>query len=646
MRRAGACAHDDHTRTIYRRQPHVTMAPHATTARCSSCTPWIAALATAAALAGPLAPPVHAETTPTCKRAQELLAAGYRADAESTYKELLGVKVCATNKIKATQLTPQQLTDQAKRLQDAGFPSDARAIAKQLAAGGQDPIDPALQDPTQRLPRWSNFLATVGPWVRSIAEATVIALLVMAIVGVFSSRARLRLRLGQFTGAGDANPADGLAAELADTLGRMRDGKRRPTMTYQAATEPGFALPDTITSAVPQGAVVGAVLELLDRIVPRYVLTVSGTLHPIHEHRGAGLTLTVHDAHGRTRGHITIWERDFVLKDAGATVKDPVRYERLILPAAVWLGYQRLRFTDRYWRRRPIIYLGATDWRSYALSAIGDLIPDSRDRRRVYELALDRDPGNLVARLNLAALLMRRPGPRARADGHPRGYPGETQDERMQLARDLLTSVMNATAPEGRNTTTEAIHYRAAFLLATCHLDLGKPAAAREVLDEFPIAGVVTGQVTDPIGESLIDNTLYECFAVLDWEVKIATQAAHVNPPDRTWHSAQAQYGLARGWARRACDGRRPHHIDEALLPNVWTAMRCAIERGVTEPGTDFRAEFKTDPTFARLRRYPQFSALLMLPAKADKPDKPDRHAVTIDPGEKLTEILTANGAP
>jgi hypothetical protein len=305
---------------------------------------------------------------------------------------------------------------------------------------------------------------------------------------------------------------------------------------------------------------------MLDKLIYRRMVVVSGTVHPPDDElgAGAGVTLMLANRRGHVTEQITVWESEFDLKPAAsATVKDSVRYERLILPAPVWLGYQ-----ERFGYKADKPPLQTRNWRSYALFVLGELKPDADARRRLYEQALDRDPCNLGARLNLATMLLTRPQyavPPVQAV--PDDGRRETWAERLAEADEHLKVVALATNP-----ADDAIWYRARYAQAARYIYLAQGADATQNARRAAscLAEIVTETANhgdDPRLEALL-ITMAAPVAVLQ---RVATLIANGAPspavpnPSR-WVSASAEYNAAGLWARWAdatevdseCDQRTP----------------------------------------------------------------------------------------
>jgi len=609
------------------------------TRRTRICVAALLACAVSVLAQAPATPAAGVETN-ACARAKALLDAGYVEAAEAEYAKALGSQPSCPPQDRPS---PQARLDRARRLQDAGYDKQAQAIVLSVVSSTNQPVrvDPALRSPDQRLGWWNDTLGLLGPPVRSIIEAAIVLAILWMLYLFISRRVRRRMRVEEFVGGGTDNPGGGLTAELAATLRRLQEASRGRAVTYQSATDEQFDIPDDVAAAVPQGKLVAALIKFTDKLFPQRLMIVGGALHPIHVHRGAGLTISLKNGRGEVKDEMTVWERDFVLLDAGKGTPTSVRYERLVMPAAVWLGYQRLGARTGASAEWPF---GVRDWRSYALFAVGELIPDAVDRRRVLELALDRDPRNLGARLNLASLLLRRDTQVGRHHGKEdlQYYPREDADQRRSQARQHLRYIVARSGPG------DPIWYRAQFLLVLCFLDGGPPdvASAKKAYGE--LADAVNERV-GPDGVSADDelasvlNSLGHPGDEVDGErprnplgavglqLCLAGGDAAVSPTDiGSWRTAMTEYHVARYWAKRYA-GPDPHR--ERYLSHLIPALRHAVERHVIEVDGDLVEDALHDPWFAAVReaQIPQVRALLTRPtARAAEPEPPVRYDITL----------------
>jgi hypothetical protein len=624
-----------------------------------------AAALTSIAVAAGAGAPAPAPAASPCARAQALLQAGYYADAERAFKRLLGVSACAPAGVKAARAkaTPAAETKkkkrkhaeedlkhaesklaEAQRLEGAGFEEDARKLVKEVLEGSTGAkVSPGLRAPDQRIGWWRRLLGVLGPPLRlaleiaiaiaALAGAAVAALLLLTGTHRFCLRFHHTAHLSGFEGSSDATLGPVLSTALGSVIARMKDEAPGLQLYWQSGTEPKFEIPAAITQSLPQVGVLAGLVQVLDRLLYRRLHVVAGTVHPVHEHRGAGLTLAVSKRNGEAVDQVTIWERDFMLKEAGADAAEAVRYERLILPAAVWLAYRpSLGFKPT----SPPLH--ARDWRSYALFALGELVADGVKERKLYERALDRDPNNIGARLNLAGLLLRRPdyevpppsAPGAVADGSRESWP-----ERMKAAADHLGAVAACSSPD-----SEPIWYRARYMQAVVCVYRGEAPRALSLLAQMRSEMAVHGD--RPTLRALVEAFAEPIAILKDTAHLIYAQAGQLpaepaqlpaEPGQQAggWLSATAEYNLACYWARRAgILALHEHERANAALQ----AVRCL--RRAMDRDDDIRAEALVDPALDPIRKEPGFEALVQTPEPKDEPDKPQQYAITLDPGPVL----------
>jgi hypothetical protein len=604
----------------------------------------LAAAAGMLAWAAPAAASAPTGDTAPCARAEALYKAGYYAEAEQQYKSLLGVAPCATT-ARATAarnaaarqagmpLRPTEQLAQALRLQNAGFEEEARKIVKTVARNSTQPIPTKLRAVDQRIGWWRELLGLLGPILRLALEilAVIVGVAVAALLAITGLHA-LYLRtqpsaqLVGFTGSSETTLGPVLSAALSAALGRMSDEAPGRRIDWQSGTEPKFEIPASVSEAVPQAGLLAGLLQMLDGMLYRRLYLVSGTVHPMHEHRGAGLTLAVATRNGRTVDQVTIWERDFLLKKAAAGASDAVRYERLVLPAAVWLGYRRqLGFKPT---KAPLHTL---DWRSYALFALGELVPDPTAERRLYELALDRDCANLGARLNLGALLLQRPayevppqsGGQLVADGSREGW-----EECLLAAEVHLGEVERLAKPE-----EDPVWYRARYMQAVSSIYRQDAPTATTIISQ--LRSEISRHRSKPQLRGLLDE-LAQAVAVLERTAELGEGRA-VNPPGSPrggWRSSTAEYNLACFWSRYARVAETDLERARRTIESV-RLLRRAINRD-----RHIAAEAQVDPAFDPIRASAGFQALAQKTEVASPPAPAQRYAVTLDPGPELLELI------
>ncbi|HEU0250702.1 MAG TPA: hypothetical protein VFR48_08260 [Solirubrobacteraceae bacterium] len=591
-----------------------------------------------------------------CAHAKALSKAHYYAEAEHEYKALLGLASCAKPALvirarkqaekQAAKARPQpeeQLL-QARRLQVAGFDEEARKLVKEAVQQAPVAVPSQLREPDQQLGWWRELLGSAGPPARTALEivivgAGVVLLLLLIVTGLNALRLRFvpSARLAGFSGSADATLAPVLSAALSAMLSRMSDESPGRALMWQSGTEPKFELPASITEAIPQAGLLTGLVQMIDKLLYRKLFIVSGTVHPPHPNRGAGVTLLVTNRNGSRSEQVTVWEEDFVLKEAGAKAEAAVRYERLILPVAVWLAYcpmlapKRRRLPAQLLpQRRLQSPLGAHDWRSYALFALGELVPTAEQQRHLYELALDRDSANIGARLNLAALLMQRPagqvsptGERAEiASGRSEGWK-----ERLDEAGVHLGAIDESPAAAG-----QPIWYRARYMEAVRCLYLDEGVAALQIVSQ--LSSEMQDNRRSPRLNGLIE-ALEQPLEVVERSAQLLATGLPVSVADLRsgWLTEDGEYNLACLWARYA--GTLENEERAKATVQAVIALRRAIARG-----HDSATEALTDPAFDPIREDPAFKAIVTVAPVAAEPDKPTRYAVTLDAGPTLSKLV------
>ncbi len=565
-----------------------------------------------------------------------------------------------------TTLSPGEagaLLARARRLQGAGFEQKARELVETVAERSTTPIPSQLRAIDQRVGWWRELLGSAGPLVRLILEMLAAALGVclaglLCVTGTRALWARIErsVQLEGFEGSSEATLGAVLSAALSQALTRMSNERAGRRVNWQSGTEPKFELPSAIGEAVPAAGILAGLIEMLDRMLYRRVYSVAGTVHPVHEHRGAGLTLAISRRSGRTVEQVTIWERDFLLKEAGDGAPIAVRYERLVLPAAVWLGYSKTLGAKE--GKRP---LQTRDWRSYALFALGEIVPDDAKERRLYELALDLDQGNLGARLNLAALLLKRPAyevpPKTGGGGVANGSR-EGWRECLDTAEDHLNVVAGRTDPR-----RDAIWYRARYLQAVVSVYRGtRPFCTNGVAhpcDPCRRAGLNARARLDELQREISvhgrETALASLLDALEQPIDVLRKTAALiagdpfglpGASDPTWRSATAEYNLAcllsRYADRIAADAGRDAAAKRAALVEAVRRLRRALARDVLMTDGALLAEARVDPAFdGVVRRSKAFKTLTAIVEPPSKPGKPTRYAVTLDPGPEMVKLVS-----
>jgi hypothetical protein len=495
------------------------------------------------------------------------------------------------------------LVEDARDLRDAGFGDESRAKAKVIVERyGADALPADLRSSTDRLDFWEAALATWGPRVRTGTE--IVAAAIAAIVGVLLlislgrwtyARTQPSLGVAPFTGPGADTLAASLASALREHLKRLDEDRTSTGPRLAETADASFSLPDSITTAFPPAGIVTALLGLLDRLAPRSLLKLTSTLRPVDPLKGAGVTLLLCMRRGEEQGQVTIWEHDFHLdelreQDAGDDLA--ARYQRLMLPAAIWLAYQPgMRVRETGWPA------GTDDWRSYARFAVGE-VAHRHGRidvaRRLYREALDLDPRNRAARLNLGWLLIRPPDRESDAE----------QEARLAEFGRHVGYVLD------RVRSGDPLWLRAQYLrtIADLYLD-DLPSAARRAdallaaIEHRPAGGVdrladLRASMRGPV------TVLRACIAV--------EQGTPVPEPvvaGEDWVLPTTHYNLACFYSRKARRARETGRPEDAAAAEqaVIEHLAEAIER----LGPAYTGVARNDPALRPMHGVPAFDALV-----------------------------------
>jgi tetratricopeptide (TPR) repeat protein len=353
------------------------------------------------------------DTTSSLVVARALIDAGFTdAGTEALRDELKKSKSSSQTDQVSDLLSKvaQRRIEVAKALESAGQ-HDA-ALEEVKAAVRADPsvnVPYELQSGDGRLPWWRSWLGEVGPWVRSIAEAAVVALvavaLVLALWKLMRRFIKRRLELGEITGDGAKDVEQG----LREHFGRLKDHRGGGSLEQVTASGAAYTVPADVSKAFPSAGVIVAALDALNRLIPARRWRVAGVAGKGGPNQSPVLTLSIARRDGRVRFAETFRLTDCrwrVPVDGNPTSAD---WRRLSLPAAVWLTFHAGRRAPARYRRFTAV--GTDQWRSYALFAAGAevsaLVDDAAQRqfaRRLYLDALEVDPRNQGAALNLASV--------------------------------------------------------------------------------------------------------------------------------------------------------------------------------------------------------------------------------------------------
>jgi hypothetical protein len=369
---------------------------------------------------------------------------------------------------------------------------------------------------------------------------------------------------------------------------------------------------------MPQANLLAGLLTMLDRVLGRNVSLVSGTARPSDPERGAGLTIAIAGQNGVRREQHTVWEQEFGPVPLGEEHL-AARYARLMLPAAVWLAFQLNK-------RHSEAPLGTGNWRSYAIFSVAaehDRAGHRAEAIAGYKAALDRDPGNVGALLNLGSLLLHR---------DPAPAQETAPEARLAQAGALLGEAVVLTGDPRR-----AVWFRARYLLAVQLLyasqaayDAGANGRAVELATRSRNVAVCADSAIDvAMGK---DPRLDTFLATLHDPLELVRQSAILlagGVPDISqvdglrWKSAGTLYNLACFYARRVAHGAGPDVKTRAL-----NLLEEAISRRREPQALRIVRDWaRTDPAFASLSGE-QFTQLTTTPA------------VALDPGDRAGQAV------
>ena len=164
-----------------------------------------------------------------------------------------------------------------------------------------------------------------------------------------------------------------------------------------------FEIPSAITQTLPtQLSFASAIPELVQKIFPRKVQTVTGSLH-FTDKLGCGITVNLESPGRRALTGYTFWQAKYESKKEdgyGSELDSTAPYFDLCQYVAVWLLYA----IDARGRFKP---LGCTNWGAYVSFRTGVIEefkaePDKKFARSCYVRALNLQPDFNAPRYNLA----------------------------------------------------------------------------------------------------------------------------------------------------------------------------------------------------------------------------------------------------
>jgi tetratricopeptide (TPR) repeat protein len=272
-----------------------------------------------------------------------------------------------------------------------------------------------------------------------------------------------KLDVGDFQGALESVDAHGVAALVEEGITKLATEVDRPLAHLVSAPIQPASVPEAVQSTVPSP--LNILFDLMDWLLTQPVITLTGCLQHTGD-RGLGLTLALVDKRtGRVLDQWTMWQQDYGL-DCGpeSDLEKPtgVGLDQLAKPAAVWTAYkynEHIRASTE-----PFELLGTEDWRSYAFFLAGvdwRLEGELAKARRLFVEALNRDPNNRGALLNLGTLYME-----VGAEGHTGHY--RRAIERLKRAQDASMGSSKLVI-DGKVICADLVWYKATYQLAATY---------------------------------------------------------------------------------------------------------------------------------------------------------------------------------
>jgi tetratricopeptide (TPR) repeat protein len=306
----------------------------------------------------------------------------------------------------------EQRIDRAEALDEIGFNEEAKEqVEKAIEIDPDVPVPDRLKAEDREPAKWAELKSDVIPWALALAPFVILIGGLILIIG------RFRVEFGRFEAGDDKVLATGMPLAINEHLRLItKQSGGRNLSHVDASGEETTDVPAAIPAVVPQAAFVSALLTLLRRFAPRRMWILLGAARERDADKGVGLALTVRRRFGHLVGKVTLWQREFHPAALSKELDEKQAYYELALPAAVWLVFRRRRSEVSTWllrERRKL--LGTSDWKSYALFAVGADCEERGDKNRaeaLYWMAIDRDRRNRGALFNLAALYIEADPPR------------------------------------------------------------------------------------------------------------------------------------------------------------------------------------------------------------------------------------------
>jgi tetratricopeptide (TPR) repeat protein len=365
----------------------------------------------------------------------------------------------------------------AEALESAGYREAAEEKAKEvIAASPTEPVPSELRGDAERHRRWAIAVNEAGPWARTFGEIALVVflatLLLAFMYGVAKSRlGGPRISVEDFEGGTD-DDGKSVAAVLQESLRRLESDYGGAELGMVGKWADPIEIPGELIGAFPVARPLAWLVPLVQRLPLGLHLTVSGRIGEAAD----TLTVTLAKRSGAVLEQVTVTEEDFGWSGAGNAGGRSAAASSLAESAAVWLMYERRRRAGpgrraarAYDRRAPGFLggrgddgppLGTTNWRSFALFSAGADAYEHGElgaARRLYVRALEADPRNRGALLNLGTLDLHASAAGAPAD--------EERDALRRRAKRRLQEVQSMTETGGR-VQRDPMWFHASYSLA------------------------------------------------------------------------------------------------------------------------------------------------------------------------------------
>lgn len=424
-----------------------------------------------------------------------------------------------------------------------------------------------------------------------------------------------------FKAADGAKGADSAAASMRAALG-IGEAASPGDAQLVSTTSASAALLSEVADAlkdVPQLKVIGPLLSLGRSLLPRDDFSIDGVVMA-DAARGYGLAISITAEGGNVVATQTLWSNTYspTVRDAAGDVKDADQVQRVGMAAAAWLAF---RMAELRGASKPVESLGCANWNSYALFRAGVECQRSADLPRataLYAQALDADPGNHGARLNLGVIELLSGQidiaidrlADVQEETHRCGASPGTILKRSSLwyqaAYNLVAAEMSKKDPKGAKAYPRALELAIAIEMATKQLKRRrKPVQAARALGDF------LGQIRAPAFALLADAVVVYAgppisgptTRPISWLDELtAARKAHLRRSNNAkgmarWLAARivrSRFEPGRGYRAHynlACYWTRVHHWNSALRE-----LRLALEAGNLDDVA------KTDEALAPLR--------------------------------------------